>query len=90
MLGQYKESAGRPDKGPSPSREQLSDLLRSCYKFYPWDWRITPGGDYVKAGEFFGWNATHLEGDLASERFGMFVPPSAFHAVLWHKPCRNR
>jgi class 3 adenylate cyclase/tetratricopeptide (TPR) repeat protein len=77
MLGRYKESAVAGERALAVA-EQLSDLPLQVVTNLPLGLAHHTRGDYVKAREYFGWNATHLAGNLVSERFGMFVLPSAF------------
>jgi class 3 adenylate cyclase/tetratricopeptide (TPR) repeat protein len=77
MLGQYKEAAEAGEKALAVA-EQLSDLPLQVVTNLPLGLAHHTRGEYLKAREYFGWNATHLTGNLVGERFGMFVLPSAF------------
>jgi tetratricopeptide (TPR) repeat protein len=77
MLGQYSESVAAGEKALAVAK-QLSDLPLQVVTNLPLGLAHHTRGDYAKAREYFGWNATHLEGNLVSERFGMFVLPSSF------------
>ena len=77
MLGQYKESAEAGERALAVA-EKVSDLPLQVMTNLPLGLAHHTRGDYVKAREYFSWNATHLNGNLVSERFGLFVLPSSF------------
>ena len=77
MLGQYQESAEAGERALAVA-EQFSDLPLQVMTSLPLGLAHHTRGDYVKAHEYFGWTATHLKGNLLSERFGLFVLPSSF------------
>jgi class 3 adenylate cyclase/tetratricopeptide (TPR) repeat protein len=77
MLGQYKESAEAGERALAVA-ENISDLPLQVMTNLPLGLAHHTRGDYVKAREYFSWNATHLNGNLVSERFGLFVLPSSF------------
>jgi class 3 adenylate cyclase/tetratricopeptide (TPR) repeat protein len=77
MLGQYKESAVAGERALAVAQE-LSDLPLQVMTNVPLGLAYHTQGDYLKARQYFGWNATHLIGNLVDERFGLFVLPSAF------------
>jgi class 3 adenylate cyclase/tetratricopeptide (TPR) repeat protein len=77
MLGQYSESIVAGEKALVVA-EQLSDLPLQVLTNLPLGLAHHTRGDYVKAREYFGWNASHLQGDLVGDRFGIFVLPSSF------------
>ncbi|KRR18785.1 ATP-binding protein [Bradyrhizobium retamae] len=77
MLGRYKESIAAGERALAVA-EPLSDLPLQVVTNLPLGLAHHTRGDYKKARECFGWNVLHLEGNLASQRFGMFVLPAAF------------
>jgi class 3 adenylate cyclase/tetratricopeptide (TPR) repeat protein len=77
MLGRYRESIEAGERALVVA-ESLSDLPLQVVTNLPLGLAHHTRGDYKKAREHFGWNAVHLEGNLASQRFGMFVLPAAF------------
>src|SRR5690242_3699083 len=77
MLGQYQASAEAGERALAVG-EQFSDLPLQVMTSVPLGLAHHTRGDYVKAREHFGWTATHLNGSLVSERFGLFVLPSSF------------
>jgi tetratricopeptide (TPR) repeat protein len=77
MLGQYKDSIAAGERALAVA-ESLSDLPLQVVTNLPLGLAHHTRGDYKKARDCFGWNAVHLEGNLASQRFGMFVLPAAF------------
>ena len=77
MLGRYAESAAAGELALSAARE-LDDLPLHVVTNLPLGLAHHTRGDYAAANRYFGWNAVELKGDLAGERFGMFVLPSAF------------
>ena len=58
--------------------KQLSDLPLQVLTNLPLGLAHHTRGNYLKAREYFGWNAAHLEGNLVNDRFGIFVLPSSF------------
>ena len=77
MLGRYKESIEAAKRALAVA-DQVSDLPLRVVTNLPLGLAYHTRGDYKNAREYFGWNVTNLEGNLSSERFGMFVLPSAF------------
>jgi tetratricopeptide (TPR) repeat protein len=77
MLGQYGESIEAGEKALAVAK-QPSDLPLQVLTNLHLGLAHHTRGDYVKAREYFGWNATRLEGNLVGERFGIFVLPSSF------------
>jgi class 3 adenylate cyclase/tetratricopeptide (TPR) repeat protein len=77
MLGRYSESATAGELALSAARE-LDDVPLQVVTNLPLGLAHHTRGDYTAANKYFGWNATELKGNLAGERFGMFVLPSAF------------
>jgi class 3 adenylate cyclase/tetratricopeptide (TPR) repeat protein len=77
MLGQYQESVEAGERALAVA-EQFSDLPLQVMTSLPLGLAHHTRGDYVKAREHFGWTATHLNGNLLGERFGLFVLPSSF------------
>jgi class 3 adenylate cyclase/tetratricopeptide (TPR) repeat protein len=77
MLGRYRESIEAGERALAVA-ELLSDLPLQVVTNLPLGLAHHTRGDYKKARECFGWNVAHLEGNLASQRFGMFVLPAAF------------
>ncbi|HWF67492.1 MAG TPA: tetratricopeptide repeat protein, partial [Acidobacteriaceae bacterium] len=58
--------------------KQLSDLALQVVTNLPLGLAHHTRGDYRQAIEHFQWNATRLDNDHASDRFGLFVLPSSF------------
>lgn len=77
MLGRYAESTAAGELALSAASE-LDDLPLQVVTRLPLGLAYHTRGDYPAANRHFGWNATELRGELARERFGMFVLPSAF------------
>lgn len=77
MLGRYRESIEAGERALAVA-ELLPDLPLQVVTNLPLGLAHHTRGDYKKARECFGWNVAHLEGNLASQRFGMFVLPAAF------------
>src|SRR3981081_3623315 len=77
MLGRYKESIEAAKRALAVA-DQVSDLPLRVVTNLPLGLAYHTRGDYKNAREYFGGNGTNLEGKLSSERFGMFVLPSAF------------
>ncbi|MGQ0683934.1 adenylate/guanylate cyclase domain-containing protein [Bradyrhizobium sp.] len=77
MLGRYAESAEAGELALSAARE-LDDVPLQVVTNLPLGLAHHTRGDYSAANKYFGWNAVELKGNLAGERFGMFVLPSAF------------
>lgn len=77
MLGRYAESASAGELALSAARN-LDDLPLQVITNLPLGLAHHTRGDYPAAIRYFDWNAKELRGDLARERFGMFVLPSAF------------
>lgn len=75
MLGRYRESIEAGERALAVAEQ---DLPLQVVTNLPLGLAHHTRGDYRKAREHFGWNAVHLEGSLASQRFGMFVLPAAF------------
>jgi class 3 adenylate cyclase len=84
MLGRYRESIEAGERALAVA-EPLSDFALQVVTNMPLGLAHHTRGDYKRAREHFGWNAAHLEGNLASQRFGMFVLPAAFSRsfVAW-------
>lgn len=84
MLGRYRESIEAGERALAVAKP-LSDLALQVVTNLPLGLAHHTRGDYKNARECFGWNAVHLEGNLASQRFGMFVLPAAFSRsfVAW-------
>ncbi len=84
MLGRYRESIEAGERALAVAKS-LSDLPLQVVTNLPLGLAHHTRGDYKNAREHFGWNAVHLEGSLASQRFGMFVLPAAFSRsfVAW-------
>ena len=84
MLGRYRESIEAGERALAVAKS-LSDLPLQVVTNLPLGLAHHTRGDYKNAREHFGWNAVHLEGNLASQRFGMFVLPAAFSRsfVAW-------
>jgi class 3 adenylate cyclase/tetratricopeptide (TPR) repeat protein len=77
MLGRYKESIEAGERALVVA-EPLSDLPLQVVTNLPLGLAHHTRGDYKKARECFGWNVVNLDGNLAGQRFGMFVLPAAF------------
>jgi tetratricopeptide (TPR) repeat protein len=77
MLGRYAESAAAGEVALGAARE-LDDLPLQVVTNLPLGLAYHTQGNYLAANRYFGWNAKQLRGELAGERFGMFVLPSAF------------
>jgi len=77
MLGRYADSAAAGELALSAARD-LNDLPLQVVTNLPLGLAYHTGGNYSAANRYFGWNATELKDELAGERFGMFVLPSAF------------
>ena len=77
MLGRYRQATAAGEQALSIA-SQLSDLPLQVVTNLPLGLAHHTRGDYRRAMECFGWNAAHLKGEHAKERFGMFVLPSAF------------
>jgi class 3 adenylate cyclase/tetratricopeptide (TPR) repeat protein len=77
MLGRYAESAAAGELALTAARN-LNDLPLQVVTNLPLGLAYHTRGDYPAAIRYFGWNAKALRGDLARERFSMFVLPSAF------------
>jgi tetratricopeptide (TPR) repeat protein len=77
MQGRYADAAAAGERAIAIA-QQLSDLPLQVVTNLPLGLAYHTRGDYRRAMDYFGWNATHLKGDHARERFGMFVLPSAF------------
>jgi class 3 adenylate cyclase/tetratricopeptide (TPR) repeat protein len=77
MFGRYAESIAAGERALSIA-EEISDLPLQVVTNLPLGLAHHTRGDYHRAMKCFGWNADHLQGELARERFGMFVLPSAF------------
>jgi class 3 adenylate cyclase/tetratricopeptide (TPR) repeat protein len=84
MLGRYRESIEAGERALAVAGS-LSDLALQVVTNLPLGLAHHTRGDYKRAREHFDWNAAHLEGNLASQRFGMFVLPAAFSRsfVAW-------
>ncbi len=77
MLGRYSDSSAAGELALSAARD-LNDLPLQVVTNLPLGLAYHTSGNYPAANRYFGWNATELKGELAGERFGMFVLPSAF------------
>nr|WP_291604620.1 adenylate/guanylate cyclase domain-containing protein [Bradyrhizobium sp.] len=77
MLGRYAESAAAGERALNAARE-LNDVPLHVVTNLPLGLAYHTRGNYAAANRYFGWNAENLKGELAGERFGMFVLPSAF------------
>jgi tetratricopeptide (TPR) repeat protein len=77
ILGRYDDAAAAGERALAIAR-QLSDLPLQVVTNLPLGLAYHTRGDYRRATEYFRWNVTHLEGDRARERFGMFVLPASF------------
>jgi class 3 adenylate cyclase/tetratricopeptide (TPR) repeat protein len=77
MLGRYSDSSAAGELALSAARD-LNDLPLQVMTNLPLGLAYHTGGNYSAANRYFGWNATELKGELAGERFGLFVLPSAF------------
>jgi class 3 adenylate cyclase/tetratricopeptide (TPR) repeat protein len=77
ILGRYDEAAAAGETALGIA-ERLSDLPLQVVTNLPLGLAYHTRGDYRRAMPYFRWNATHLEGDRARERFGMFVLPASF------------
>ncbi|WP_249143892.1 adenylate/guanylate cyclase domain-containing protein [Bradyrhizobium lablabi] len=77
MLGQYPQSIDAGEQALTVA-DQVSDLPLRVVTNLPLGLAHHTRGSYAKAREYFGWNATNLNGELVGERFGMFVLPSSF------------
>jgi class 3 adenylate cyclase/tetratricopeptide (TPR) repeat protein len=75
--GRYDDAAAAGERALAIGR-RLSDLSLQVVTNLPLGLAYHTRGDYRRAMEYFRWNATHLEGDRARERFGMFVLPASF------------
>lgn len=84
MLGRYRDAIEAGERALDVATS-LSDLALQVVTNLPLGLAHHTRGDYKNAREHFGWNAVHLEGNLASQRFGMFVLPAAFSRsfVAW-------
>jgi class 3 adenylate cyclase/tetratricopeptide (TPR) repeat protein len=77
MLGQYEKAIEAGEKALAVAK-QPSDLPLRVLTNLHLGLAHHTRGEYVEAREYFGWNATHLGGNLVGERFGIFVLPSSF------------
>jgi class 3 adenylate cyclase/tetratricopeptide (TPR) repeat protein len=84
ILGRYEDAAAAGEKALAIAG-QLSNLALQVVTNLPLGLTYHTQGDYRRAMEYFRWNAEHLEGDRARERFGMFVLPAPFSLsfVAW-------
>ncbi|NJO32757.1 MAG: tetratricopeptide repeat protein [Rhodospirillales bacterium] len=77
MLGRYEEAVAAGERALAIA-DQLSDLSLQVVTNLPLGLAHHTRGEYRRAIEYFGWNASRLDGEHARERFGMFVLPSTF------------
>jgi class 3 adenylate cyclase/tetratricopeptide (TPR) repeat protein len=77
MQGRYGDAAVAGDRALAVA-ERLSDLPLQVVTNLPLGLAYHTRGDYRRAMQYFGWNATRLQGDQMRERFGMFVLPATF------------
>jgi class 3 adenylate cyclase/tetratricopeptide (TPR) repeat protein len=77
MLGRHGESTVAGERAIVIAK-QLSNLPMRVVTNLPLGLAFHTTGNYRRAIQCFRWNTTRLTGELAHERFGMFVLPSAF------------
>jgi class 3 adenylate cyclase/tetratricopeptide (TPR) repeat protein len=77
ILGRYADAAAAGERALAIA-QQLSDLPLQVVTNLPLGLAYHTQGEYRRAMEYFRWNATHLHGERARERFGMFVLPASF------------
>jgi class 3 adenylate cyclase len=77
ILGRYADAVAAGEHALAIA-QKLSDVPLQVVTNLPLGLAYHTQGDYRRAMEYFRWNATHLEGERARERFGMFVLPASF------------
>ena len=77
ILGRYDDAAAAGDEALAIA-DRLGDLPLRVVTNLPLGLAYHTRGDYPRAMDYFRWNATHLAGERAAERFGMFVLPAPF------------
>jgi tetratricopeptide (TPR) repeat protein len=77
ILGRYDDATAAGQRALAIA-QQLSDLALQVVTNLPLGLAHHTRGDYPRAMASFRWNATHLAGDRARDRFGMFVLPASF------------
>ena len=77
ILGRYADAAAAGEHALAIG-QRLADLPLQVVTNLPLGLAYHTQGDYRRAIDYFQWNATHLKGDRARDRFGMFVLPASF------------